>query len=101
MGAEKVLAMDPSMSNEEDMKRAFNVFDSQGLGDDDDDDSDGEGEIDVKELKALRDSDRKLVELAEGQTPLELFGFEATDDEIDAMAEEADNDGAGKIDYDE
>ncbi len=105
--ASKVLKMDPSESNEEDMKRAFALFDSHAAefgGEEDveeEEEEDGEGEIDVKELRAFRDSDRKLVPRKEGQKPLEPFGFEATDDEIDAMAYEADNDGEGKIDYDE
>jgi len=100
--ASKVLGMEPSQSSEEDLKAAFAVFDEAGGNDDedsdsddDDDDSDGEGEIDIKELRAFRDSDRKLA----GVEP--LYGFEATTDEIDAMAYEADNDGEGKIDYDE
>lgn len=93
--ASKVLVLDPSTATEEKLQEAFKAFDNGN-----EEDSDGEGEIDIKELKALRDSDRKLATV-EGQEPLKLYGFTATDDEIDAMAEEADNDGAGKIDYNE
>jgi hypothetical protein len=50
---------------------------------------------DVKELKAFTDDERKLA----GVTP--LYGFQASSEEIDAMAMEADLDGEGKIDYDE
>eukprot|EP01043_Picozoa_sp_COSAG02_P035317 COSAG02_NODE_2522_length_8608_cov_47.463862_1_plen_1635_part_00 len=103
--ASKVLNMDPQRSTEEEMKEAFSVFDDQRIGESDDDDSgsesDGQGEIEVGELKAFRDSDRKLVPRKPGEPPLELFGFEATDDEIDSMLYEADLDGEGKIDYDE
>lgn len=103
--ASKVLNMDPQRSTEEEMKEAFSVFDDQRTADPDDDgsgsESDGQGEIEVAELKAFRDSDRKLVPLKPGEAPLELFGFEATDEEIDCMLYEADLDGEGKIDYDE
>jgi hypothetical protein len=99
--ASKVLGMEPSQSTEEDMKAAFAVFDAQTGNasseeeEEEDSDSDGEGEIDIKELIAFTDDERKL----HGVTP--LYGFQADRDEIDAMAMEADLDGEGKIDYDE
>ena len=97
--ASKVLGMEPSQSTEDDMKAAFAVFDAQtgnaSSEEEEDEDSDGEGEIDIKELIAFTDDERKL----HGVTP--LYGFHADRDEIDAMAMEADLDGEGKIDYDE
>jgi hypothetical protein len=160
--AKNILQLTPA-STEDDMKAAFEMLaggndDSDSDDDEDDDDEDDDGQIDLKELKAFRDKDRKLdgkgvpefihktderfaglspeqrnlpdtikrggyqetaddkdyaklylhhvVELKEPAVPEVqrkdcLYGFYATDDEIDAMALEADKDGEGKIDYDE
>merc|ERR1711881_668395 len=160
--ARNILQLTPA-STEDDMKAAFEMLANSGEGDGDEDDDedeedDDDGQIDLKELKAFRDDDRKLngkgvpefihqtderfaglteeqrnhpdmkrfggyketaddkdyaklyqhhvIELKESAVPEVqrkdcLYGFKATDEEIDAMALEADKDGEGRIDYDE
>merc|ERR1711881_295090 len=160
--ARNILQLTPA-STEDDMKAAFEMLANSGEGDGDDgdeeeEDEDDDGQIDLKELKAFRDDDRRLngkgvpefihqtddrfaglseeqrnhpdtkrlggyketaddkdyaklyqrhvIELKENAVPEVqrkdcLYGFKATDEEIDAMALEADKDGEGKIDYDE
>merc|ERR1712093_507044 len=96
--------------------------DEDDIDEDNDDDEDDDGQIDLKELKAFRDKDRKLDgkgvpefihktdERFAGLSPeqrnlpdtIKRGGYQETaDDEDDAMALEAGKDGEGKIDYDE
>ena len=146
--AKNILQLTPS-STEDDMKAAFEILASGVDDSDDEEDEDDDGQIDLKELKAFRDDDRKLmgkgvpefihksderfagltddqknhpdtikrdgyqeteddkdyaklyqehvVERGEDVVPEVLrkdclYGFKATDDEIDAMALEADKD---------